>query len=111
MGSSNVDTKGAAPDIVAMQLERQIEEAETSCGTIRHQQSRAVARVAALHKLGEEVDNQCDAIQRLAKAKVRAERKERADRQANKRKRRCHQPEERAADDATTKSSVAGVAE
>jgi hypothetical protein len=112
MASGTVDTEGAAPDIVAMGLERQIEEAEKSCGTIRHQQSLAVARVAALHELGEEVDNQCDAIQRLTKAKDRAVRAKRAERQAEQtQETRCHQPEGRAADDATTQSSVAGVAE
>jgi hypothetical protein len=39
MGSGTVDIEGAAPDIVAMGLARQIEEAEKSCGTIRHQRT------------------------------------------------------------------------
>jgi hypothetical protein len=95
MGSSNVDIEDAAPDspptptcadIVAMELAHQIEDAEKPCGAIRHQQqSLVVAKAAALNVLGEEVDNQRDAIQRPAKD--RAEMAERAERQANKRKR------------------------
>ena len=62
MGSSSVDIEDAAPDspptptsgdIVAMELAREIEDAEKSCGTIRHQQSLAVAKAAALNVLGE----------------------------------------------------------